>query len=294
MCPDHCNHLHDFSLLFWKMQHCFTTLHGKHRKCASAEWGPAAKPLLQDTAQSIHWIFCALPQKPLGSLRKLNVRAPNTEHTHFVFCVFSDFALSPIPQQDADAGRGGGTVCLAAGDSMPKAQESALTCGQAPQQHPFSSSCFSGAWSPPGSGHAVRLYRNNLFVQGQARSESSSRVSHKRETGEERISCIEVIWAAVLLLYPCWSEDTVSACISGGENHGNRNLVHTLIYCHQDICQVPGPWEKCIFHQYYIEISIRRINALNNCQGTLRNVPETWRQLYLWVTLTYSKHQLTG
>ena len=115
----------------------------------------------------------------------------------------------------------------------------------------------------------------NLFVQELARSKSTGRVNCKREPGEESISCIEVIWAVVLLLYPCWSEDTVTAGISGEENHGNRNLVRTLIYCHQDICQVPTPWEKCIFHQYYTEISIRRINALNNCQGIQRNVPET-------------------
>lgn len=44
---------------------------------------------------------------------------------------------------------------------------------------------------------------------------------------------------------PCYL--TVTACISGEENHGNRNLVHTLIYCHRDICQVPTPWEKNVF-----------------------------------------------
>lgn len=95
--------------------------------------------------------------------------------------------------------------------------------GHAPQQHPFSFSFhFSGAQSPPGSGRAARLPKNNLFAQELARSESAGRVNRKREPREESISCIEVIWAVILLLYPCWSEDTVTACISREENHGNE------------------------------------------------------------------------
>lgn len=55
--------------------------------------------------------------------------------------------------------------------------------------------------APPGSGCAMRLARNNLFVQGLARSNSTGRGNHKREPGEEGIAGIKVIWAAGLLLY---------------------------------------------------------------------------------------------
>lgn len=69
-----------------------------------------------------------------------------------------------------------------------------------PQQNPFSSP-FPVARSPPGSECAMRLARNNLFVQGLARSNSTGRGNHKREPGEEGIAGIKVIWAAGLLLY---------------------------------------------------------------------------------------------
>lgn len=157
-----------------------------------------------------------------------------------------------------------GKVCLAVGSEHGEAEEvcrGMLQCLNTPQQHPRCSSGSPGAWSPPRSGSEVRL------VQNPAES--------KRQPGEERILGIQVIWDVALLLYPCWSKDRVAGSISGEENHGNRNLVPTLIYCHRDICQVPAPWEKCIFHQYCTEISIRRINALNNCQRTLRIVHET-------------------
>lgn len=66
------------------------------------------------------------------------------------------------------------------GNGTRKAEGSAARRGRSPQQHPFSSSRFFRARRPRGSGRAARLHKNNLFVEGPARCESTSRVNHKR------------------------------------------------------------------------------------------------------------------